>query len=90
MSDEYHVGDIWEAEDALSDPRTSAPVDPTELLFSVRKPDLTSGTYSVTRLDKGVYVARVPLTQAGSWIGVWTSPTGQYQGVGKTSILVMP
>ena len=84
----WWVGDVWQPEVLPEDPRTKTPVDPATLTCTVRKPDGTSSTVSVTKLSTGHYTASIPLTTAGSWAATFQSTTGSYQGVESIQVSV--
>lgn len=50
---------------------TGAAVNPTTVVCTVKAPDGTTSTPSVTRTATGIYVADVTLSSAGSWRIAW-------------------
>lgn len=85
----FYVGDVWEPEDTITDPRTKAKVDPDLVIVTVTAPGLAISTPAVTRVEAGVYTARIPLTEPGKWKVAFVS-TGAYKGATRESITVLP
>lgn len=83
-----YVGDQWEVDNTITDPRTKAAVDPASLTVTVRKPDGTESTVTATKTAGGKYTAKVLLTAHGTWHMTWTSPSGTYIGVETIEVSV--
>lgn len=85
----FYVGDIWKPEDTITDPKTKAKVDPTTVTAQATAPSGATSAPSVSKLEVGVYICSISLTEAGKWKVVFTG-TGTYQGAKPETITVYP
>jgi hypothetical protein len=85
----FYVGSIWRPKITITDSETNTPVDPTTVTATVTKPDQTSQTPEVSKLDTGVYTTSITLTEPGRWHLV-INGTGAHQCAAPESITVQP
>lgn len=62
----YHVGDLVTLQAQFTS-HSGRAVDPTEVVFEVRKPDGTVDTITPTRLEGGLYQSQVLTTLPHAW-----------------------
>lgn len=85
----FDVGDRAILKARFRDPETKEPVDPTEVVFRVRKPDGTTVEQAATdNADEvGYFTATLPIDQSGEWW--WRADgTGEVEGSGETHFRV--
>lgn len=63
----YDIGDVAELTGTFTDPDTGALVDPAVVTCTVRHPDTTTSSPTVTRTSTGVYVAEQDIDDDGTW-----------------------
>lgn len=84
----FDVGDVAIMRAKFRDPESKEPVDPTAVVFRVRKPDGTGvENTNADNPEVGEYVARIPVDQSGEWW--WRADgTGEVEGSGETHFRV--
>ncbi len=70
----FYVGDTVRISTDITDPSSSAAVDPTTVTFKVKSPSAVVSTYvygthtEVSKSGTGSYHADIPVTAAGRWL----------------------
>lgn len=67
MPNTYTVGSLVQLTATFTTVASGADTDPTTVTFTIRKPDGTQTTPSVTHVSTGVYQTNVSIDQAGTW-----------------------
>jgi uncharacterized protein YfaS (alpha-2-macroglobulin family) len=86
----YDKGDEVVLTTLITDTRTKAPVDPTTVVVTVRKPDKTTETPTVRHDSLGNYEASVIADQTGRWFYQWATTGGDYVGADERHFSVRP
>jgi uncharacterized protein YfaS (alpha-2-macroglobulin family) len=86
----YDKGDEVVLTTVITDTRTRAPVDPATVVVTVKRPDKTVLTPTVTRDTTGTYEASVIANQTGRWFYQWSTTGGDYVGADENHFSVRP
>jgi uncharacterized protein YfaS (alpha-2-macroglobulin family) len=86
----YDRGDEVVLATVITDTRTKAPVDPATVAVTVRKPDKTIVTPTVSHDGLGTYEASVIADQTGRWFYQWSTTGGDYVGADERHFSVRP
>lgn len=89
MAETWHVGDVWNAEATITAPGEDTPVDPTSITATFVNPNSKVTAATVTRIEKGKYVASIKLTTPGNWQCNFQA-AGNYEASEPESIKVFP
>jgi hypothetical protein len=88
----WHVGDVWEPQATITDPKSATPtkpVKPGSCVFTFRSYRGVETKPAVTEVSEGVYGAAYVLTEAGE-CSVSVTTTAPYQASQPASIPVKP
>lgn len=67
MPNTYSIGDLIQLTATFTTVATGANINPTTVTFTIRKPDGTQTSPSVTNPSTGVYQTQVSIDQPGTW-----------------------
>lgn len=85
----YAIGDLVQITATFTALASKAPVNPTTVTFTVRKPDGTVSNPAASSSATGVFTAQLPIDQSGTWR--WRAVgTGAAQAAEESDFLVEP